>query len=82
MLQPEKIKVLADVSVVCFDKTGTLTGSVVRIHANTVACDFPVLTIELSYFLQTTLKQVKCIGLAAKEAFTPFLNLSVCNQSL
>ena len=29
VLQPEKIKTIADVSVVCFDKTGTLTGSVV-----------------------------------------------------
>ncbi|DBA96365.1 TPA: hypothetical protein ACH3X3_002538 [Trebouxia sp. C0006] len=28
VLQPEKIKTIADVSVVCFDKTGTLTGSV------------------------------------------------------
>ncbi len=29
VLQAEKIKTIADVSVVCFDKTGTLTGSVV-----------------------------------------------------
>lgn len=29
VLVPEKIKTIADVSVVCFDKTGTLTGSVV-----------------------------------------------------
>ena len=29
ILQPEKIKTIADVEVVCFDKTGTLTGSVV-----------------------------------------------------
>ena len=31
VLQPEKIKTIADVSVVCFDKTGTLTGSVVSL---------------------------------------------------
>ena len=30
VLQPEKLKVVAAVEVVCFDKTGTLTGSVVR----------------------------------------------------
>lgn len=29
LLQPEKIKSIADVEVVCFDKTGTLTRSVV-----------------------------------------------------
>ena len=29
LLDPAKLKMLADVSVVCFDKTGTLTGSVV-----------------------------------------------------
>lgn len=29
LLQPEKIKTIADVDVVCFDKTGTLTRSVV-----------------------------------------------------
>ena len=29
-LNPSKLKIAADVSIVCFDKTGTLTGSVVR----------------------------------------------------
>ena len=29
VLNPGKLKLAADVSVVCFDKTGTLTGSVV-----------------------------------------------------
>ena len=31
LLQPEKIKTIADVEVVCFDKTGTLTRSVVSL---------------------------------------------------
>lgn len=31
LLQPEKIKTIANVEVVCFDKTGTLTRSVVRL---------------------------------------------------
>ncbi len=30
VLNANKLKAAADVSVVCFDKTGTLTGSVVR----------------------------------------------------
>ena len=30
VLNPAKLKTIADVRVVCFDKTGTLTGSVVR----------------------------------------------------
>ena len=29
VLNPSKLKLAADVSVVCFDKTGTLTGKVV-----------------------------------------------------
>ena len=32
VLNPGKLKVAADVSVVCFDKTGTLTGKVVSRH--------------------------------------------------
>ena len=32
VLNPGKLKVAADVSVVCFDKTGTLTGKVVSQH--------------------------------------------------
>ena len=35
LLQPEKIKTIADVEVVCFDKTGTLTRSVV---SNCLCC--------------------------------------------
>ena len=31
VLDPSKMKVAADVNVVCFDKTGTLTGSVVSL---------------------------------------------------
>ena len=44
LLQPEKIKTIADVEVVCFDKTGTLTRSVV----STAELCFPLFDIGLT----------------------------------
>ncbi len=54
VLQPEKIKTIADVSVVCFDKTGTLTGSVVSCFLMHAPCNREAQSIPFLGFSSTS----------------------------